>query len=371
MFDLIEHTADPRAIAVLQKPDVLYAELQGVCRTLLRGTRERMQAWETATVPDEELAAIDRKLQPLEERVLDRDARREQLERAVVDAPDDKGARLVYADFLLEESDPRGTFITLQCGPQTRETRSTCKQLLTEHEATWLGELGAVIPKKGRKWRQGFLEVCDAVFKHPGQLEDLLSHPAWRTIRDLEVRINTTFQPSELPWVQLLPVLPGLRRMRGIKTGAKLTEVLFSGGPWPVTHLQVAALAPRWTWPWETDRFPQQLGEWAFPHLQELHLPQLAAVAVPWWLERGARFERLRFSMDPDGRLKRHERQPDTPDRAAWVLERLEGLPLQNTVIETSDLTLERSGERLVARVRRDTADVRRVLDGLPSHEVV
>src|SRR5437868_4196470 len=67
--------------------------------------------------------------------------------QAIRDDPDDDAARLVFADWLEERGDPRSAFIRLQCeletmaeddpGREERETR--CQQLLSIHEAKWVG----------------------------------------------------------------------------------------------------------------------------------------------------------------------------------------------------------------------------------------
>ncbi len=58
---------------------------------------------------------------------------REQLFAAVLDAPDHDAPRLVLADFLLEQGDPLGPFIALQCSGQSGEA----DELLESHRAEW------------------------------------------------------------------------------------------------------------------------------------------------------------------------------------------------------------------------------------------
>jgi uncharacterized protein (TIGR02996 family) len=78
--------------------------------------------------------------------------------------PDDKKARLVYADLLQERGDPRGAFIVMQCvraelpdgDPRIPELDTQIAASLAEHKKTWtaLGE------NKGARWefRRGFVE---------------------------------------------------------------------------------------------------------------------------------------------------------------------------------------------------------------------
>lgn len=78
--------------------------------------------------------------------------------------PDDKKARLVYADLLQEQDDPRGTFIVLQCTraelPDDDERvpalDAQSKALLDKHKKAWT----AYGDNKGARWefRRGFVE---------------------------------------------------------------------------------------------------------------------------------------------------------------------------------------------------------------------
>ncbi|MBA3501997.1 MAG: TIGR02996 domain-containing protein [Myxococcota bacterium] len=78
--------------------------------------------------------------------------------------PDDKKARLVYADLLQEQDDPRGAFIVMQCtraeladgDERIAALDEQIAALLAKHKKTWtaLGE------NKGARWefRRGFVE---------------------------------------------------------------------------------------------------------------------------------------------------------------------------------------------------------------------
>lgn len=91
--------------------------------------------------------------------------------KAVLAAPDDDAPRLVFADFLTGEGDPRGEFIALQCrlaatpdDEARRKLRIAENKLLAAHEA---------------KWTEGFFAVARStpfrkvkVFFHRGFLEE-------------------------------------------------------------------------------------------------------------------------------------------------------------------------------------------------------
>ena len=89
-------------------------------------------------------------------------ASRDELLARVLAAPDDEGARLVYADILSEQGDPRGEFIHVQCalarGNEARdELEARQRQLLHEHGAQWLSVLG---PEVGQvQFERGFAQT--------------------------------------------------------------------------------------------------------------------------------------------------------------------------------------------------------------------
>lgn len=64
------------------------------------------------------------------------------LRAAIVDDPDDLGARRVYADVLLENGDPRGEFIHLQLSPSAA-SRETERALLARYAPHWMLPLRA------------------------------------------------------------------------------------------------------------------------------------------------------------------------------------------------------------------------------------
>jgi uncharacterized protein (TIGR02996 family) len=87
--------------------------------------------------------------------------------RAILDAPDDDAARLVYADWLEERGDPRAEFIRLQCAaaqmadddPRLPALQERERQLLAEHAQEWCDPLG-LEPRQCR-FRRGFVEAVE------------------------------------------------------------------------------------------------------------------------------------------------------------------------------------------------------------------
>ncbi|HTU21133.1 MAG TPA: WGR domain-containing protein [Gemmataceae bacterium] len=76
----------------------------------------------------------------------------EAFERALIANPDDLATASIYADYLMEQNDPRGEFIQVQIALEdeslSRTARAALKKqeaaLLKKHEKDWLGSLAAV-----------------------------------------------------------------------------------------------------------------------------------------------------------------------------------------------------------------------------------
>jgi len=96
--------------------------------------------------------------------------------RLIAAAPDDDAPRLVYADWLEERGDPRGTFVRVQCAlarlpadhPRRRELEQVEDSLFQSHGAAWAhGVAGRV---SGFKFHRGFVDEitlrADAFLEH-------------------------------------------------------------------------------------------------------------------------------------------------------------------------------------------------------------
>jgi uncharacterized protein (TIGR02996 family) len=72
--------------------------------------------------------------------------------QAILSQPDEDTPRLIFADWLEEQGDPRGELIRLLCAlaplgrwdPQRPALETQAQELLQEHAAAWLGELASV-----------------------------------------------------------------------------------------------------------------------------------------------------------------------------------------------------------------------------------
>src|SRR5262245_51105112 len=84
--------------------------------------------------------------------------------QAILEQPDDDTVRLIYADWLEEQGNPRGEFIRVQCAlarlptddPRRAELEAREATLLAAHRDAWL----APVREIGTEWefRRGFVE---------------------------------------------------------------------------------------------------------------------------------------------------------------------------------------------------------------------
>jgi uncharacterized protein (TIGR02996 family) len=182
---LLKNTKDPRALGPLR---ALRASLPSESRygQLVGSVIESIAAQQVAPLGTEALALCD----ALEEDILRREegeARsaplREALLARVTLHPEDGDARLVLADHLLEQGDPLGELIMLQCQPQPDAAR--IDGLLEHHQARWGATmLGPGVESLRTRFERG-LPVAVHMMVEPGQR---LPPPGllWRTVRELD-----------------------------------------------------------------------------------------------------------------------------------------------------------------------------------------
>lgn len=128
------------------------------------------------------------------------DARYSDLERAIVENPDDRDAWLVLADAHQSKGDPRGELIALQLAGETDAGKQrAARQYFEKHREAldYTRELTDVTWRRGFihaaivTWREGFTPV-----EIRSVLEKLLRHPAGRFLHDLAIGFDE--YPREL-----------------------------------------------------------------------------------------------------------------------------------------------------------------------------
>lgn len=153
---------------------------------------------------DEVLAAMPDRITPEEERLL----------AAIRDAPEDDQPRLVYADWLLERSEPRGELITTQCtlarlpedGPTRKPLERRARALLAAHGERWYGGIEGL---EEPTFERGFLErwwsvSAQAVVEHADRL--------WRLAPSRQLKIEYAADA-----ITQLAACPALARYRALR----------------------------------------------------------------------------------------------------------------------------------------------------------
>ena len=135
----------------------------------------------------------------------------DELLAAIYARPDDDAARLVYADFLTEQGDPRGEFISLQCqAAPTKAQQKRAWALLAEHRVAWVGKLRQVVLADSVVFERGFPAWVELKFDlRVRDLGGLVGAAIWATVHT--IRLAGAYG-TPLPLVTH-PGMTGLRRV--------------------------------------------------------------------------------------------------------------------------------------------------------------
>jgi uncharacterized protein (TIGR02996 family) len=180
---------------------------------------------------------------------------------AVLADPDDDGPRLVYADWLTAQGDPRGEFITVQCAlakdPKNKALRAREKALMRKASA-WTKAARQI----GRECvlRRGFVssvratalafisqgaslfatepvEELEIAHGSPGALERLAAAPHLAKLRSLDVRVYVG-SDKDLDKVKKFLRAPAIAQLRQLKLSIGIWQQLdasslLDGISWP------------------------------------------------------------------------------------------------------------------------------------------
>ncbi len=156
----------------------------------------------------------------------------EALLEAIYAAPHDDAPRLVYADAVLEQGDPRGEFIVRQCHGDA------ASDLVLRYGDAWLGKLAPYL--SASTFERGFL--AKATVQLPTWARDanaVVGHPALRTVRELRGPAIVAIHPS-MTALRILHVVPDRHQPQAWRellagTPRDLTELhyepVIDGGP--------------------------------------------------------------------------------------------------------------------------------------------
>lgn len=265
---------------------------------------------------------------------------------AIYAAPDDDAPRSVYADWLLDRSDPRGEFIALSLAGATD---GRAEALLEAHGAGWAGRLGGVLVKSGRRFARGFL--CGGSFRGKlgaSEVEAAVTWPEWGLFEALEVsRVDDAAFRS----VAKAPWFGRLRTIHGVNT-AQVRAITKNGSNACIEELELRAGI----------ELPTSLAV-RFPKLRRLRIEARTPAdwnvipSLPSTLERFALFrgeESFELRPDAEGRFTRLDVR--NPESESAFLERLRHVyPLTEISLQTKTPW---SAEQ-IARVERQLAERR------------
>lgn len=135
------------------------------------------------------------------------------LEAALVENPDEATAHAAYADYLVEEGDPRGEFMQVQLALED-ETRAPAerkklqkreRELLAAHGGEWLGDLGRFLVGDWSgedkpyhvAFRRGWLDYVRTL-PEPEAITDVLAEaPEARLLRRLDIVYDMRYHPFD------------------------------------------------------------------------------------------------------------------------------------------------------------------------------
>lgn len=192
-----------------------------------------------------------------------------ELERRVLEQPDDLGARVVYADWLQQQGDPRGTYAALSLG----NDRLAAWRFLDEHRDEILGP-GAALLEEGRvAWRGGFVDELHTTSYTVLPL-GVFAHPSFRFVRHVRIvdkhdnAMLAELRAAELPLLESAVVMDP----RDIEqlAGLGIRRLCVVAGTWPV-HGVVRGVAEVWV-----------VGHEAEVWLQNGNCPGAIPIAIPW-----------------------------------------------------------------------------------------
>lgn len=129
----------------------------------------------------------------------------EQILQRIFEDPSDDDAKLVYADYLMEQQDPHGEFIRLQFQKESEGlSEQQAKEesaLVHKHWRDFIGPIHKVIRRTGLEFTKGFVSRCEVHEKFGAKVKSIADEPMWRMVQEL-------YGPAEL--IKHL----GMRRIR-------------------------------------------------------------------------------------------------------------------------------------------------------------
>ena len=164
----------------------------------------------------------------------------DELLRRIAQRPFELEPRLVYADFLAEQGDPRAEVIALSArGQLTGAERRHLRRLVQDHSRRWLGPLELLADPAASAFVDGFLHTLTfGLGARSAELSAFLNEPRLATVKSLNVATVRTAQP--LARFIRQPAFGALERY--VAGPAGLEALLGAPLPFTVSTLGVADL---------------------------------------------------------------------------------------------------------------------------------
>lgn len=137
-------------------------------------------------------------------------AAREELLARVYTDPEDVAARMVLADHLLEQGNPLGELIMLQCSPQA--DRERIEHLLEANGELWSAALGPHVERSATRFERGFPVAVQ--LKSHWRVPLPVPTQRWRTVRELD--LSSSEYPALAEWLSH-PDLRGVTTLRRVR----------------------------------------------------------------------------------------------------------------------------------------------------------
>ena len=182
---------------------------------------------------------------------------------AVYEDPDDDGARLVYADALLEVGDARGELIVLQCDRAEKGSPPTAREqeLLRMNGRAWTGALAPALSDV--TYERGFLTACTWALKRLGYDDDaVVGNPIWQTVEALTIAPRTYFFADLVAH----PALRRLQKLAGIDA-ATFASIQPRDASRALEHVTLTGPLPN-----DLEKLVRALAR--YPHLRQLDVEQ-------------------------------------------------------------------------------------------------
>lgn len=187
---------------------------------------------------------------------------REALEAALIGDPDDAVRHAAYADYLLEQGDPRGEFIRLQLAAEDRnqpaaklrELEDAAHKIRQQHEREWLGDLWQFTqrppsarsvaepmePNVSLSWKRGWIDGVRIWQLSSELVGALATHPLTRLLGSFAVAQNMeplTGHPDDpddvgyIGWPYLPPLIESgrLAHLRHFELGSREERISADG----------------------------------------------------------------------------------------------------------------------------------------------